>query len=537
MIHKLKKLSLEQQLFISFLSLSCFLLLFSLSIAFLFSSAWKRKDIDSSLKATASYIASMDQIASMLQLGYPDESVRRELDFLSENFPDINIIAVYNTEGLRFYHTDRHMTGETYMDGEEAAILAGSPPYITVGYGTFGAQRRAYHSIRSRDDSIIGYVTVSAFTNYISEQAGAFIPTYILVGVLMFFVSLLLTHAVVRALRSSLMGHHPQELLDLYIRQDTVLNAMEEGLIASDQKGMVVFANQSAKTIFSEKGELTGKPLKEIFPESLVHTILQYGAASYHRSCTTAQKRLLVSELPFENGGSVQGVLTVVNDRTELDTVIDELSGARSMLDTLRAFNHEFLNKLHVILGMVEMEQYQQVRKYIGSVNDQVQGCISDTMNHISEPTIAALIIGKSQRCNELRIQWELSQASDFANREQFDVHALVVILGNLLDNAMDALNTVDTEDRRLFVEIRDDEGPLQIVVRDNGPGIAEPQRIFEKGYTTKAESRGYGLFLLKEQVEKYGGVVRVNSTLGCGAEFIIQMTKGGSHDVSGDDC
>ena len=183
MIQKLKKLSLEQQLFISFLSLSCFLLLFSLSIAFLFSSAWKRKDIDKSLKATASYIASMDQIASMLQLGYPDESVQRELDFLSENFPDINIIAVYNTEGLRFYHTDRHETGETYMDGEEAAVLAGSPPYITVGYGTFGAQRRAYHSIRSQDDSIIGYVTVSAFTNYISEQAGAFIPTYILVGV------------------------------------------------------------------------------------------------------------------------------------------------------------------------------------------------------------------------------------------------------------------------------------------------------------------------------------------------------------------
>ena len=113
MIQKLKKLSLEQQLFISFLSLSCFLLLFSLSIAFLFSSAWKRKDIDKSLKATASYIASMDQIASMLQLGYPDESVQRELDFLSENFPDINIIAVYNTEGLRFYHTDRHSDGES----------------------------------------------------------------------------------------------------------------------------------------------------------------------------------------------------------------------------------------------------------------------------------------------------------------------------------------------------------------------------------------------------------------------------------------
>lgn len=142
---------------------------------------------------------------------------------------------------------------------------------------------------------------------------------------------------------------------------------------------------------------------------------------------------------------------------------------------------------------MVEMGQYQQARKYIGSVNDQVQGCISDTMNHIAEPTIAALIIGKSQRCNELKIQWELSQDSDFANRAGFDVSALVVILGNLLDNAMDALNTAGIEDRRLFAEIRDDGGPLRILVRDNGPGIADVEKIFEKGYTTKAESRGYG--------------------------------------------
>ena len=103
-----------------------------------------------------------------------------------------------------------------------------------------------------------------------------------------------------------------------------------------------------------------------------------------------------------------------------------------------------------------------------------------------------------------------------------------MVILGNLLDNAMDALNTAGIEDRRLFAEIRDDGGPLRILVRDNGPGIADVERIFEKGYTTKAESRGYGLFLLKEQVEKYGGCVEVSSAPGQGAQFRIRITKGG---------
>ena len=115
----------------------------------------------------------MDQIVSMLEIGYPDDSTIKELDSLSDTFSDISVIAVYNTDGLRFYHTDRHETGETYLYGEEAAILAGSPPYITVGYGTYGSQRRAFHSIRNEAGDIIGYVTASVFTDYISRQAQA----------------------------------------------------------------------------------------------------------------------------------------------------------------------------------------------------------------------------------------------------------------------------------------------------------------------------------------------------------------------------
>lgn len=218
MIEKLKKLSLEKQLFISFFSLCALLLLLSLSMTLTFNLSRQRQDIDRNLSSIASYIASMEQIVSMLEIGYPVDSIIKELDSLSENFSDISVIAVYNTDGLRFYHTDRHETGETYLDGEEAAILAGSPPYITVGYGTYGTQRRAFHSVRNAEGEIIGYVTVSVFTDYISRQAQTFVLSYFFVGILMLLVSLALTHGIIRALRSSLMGHHPMELLDLYIQ-------------------------------------------------------------------------------------------------------------------------------------------------------------------------------------------------------------------------------------------------------------------------------------------------------------------------------
>ena len=132
MIQKFRKLSLESQLFLSFMAVSICLLLLSLSITLFSTITRQRQEIDKNISALASYIASMDNVISMLENGYPDDSAIEELDSLSENFSDLNVIAVYNTNGLRFYHTNRQETGETFVGGEEEAILKGSQPYITI---------------------------------------------------------------------------------------------------------------------------------------------------------------------------------------------------------------------------------------------------------------------------------------------------------------------------------------------------------------------------------------------------------------------
>ena len=231
MMQKFRKLSLESQLFFSFMAVSVCLLLLSLSITLFSTITRQRQEIDKNISALAAYVASMDNVVSMLENGYPDGSANEALDSLSENFPDLNVIAIYNTTGLRFYHTNRKETGETFVGGEEEAILKGSQPYITIGYGTNGSQRRAFHSIRNSDGAIIGFVIASVFNTYISEQIHEVFPTYLLAAMIMLLVSILLAHGLVSLLRDSLMGHHPTELLDLYLRQDTVLNALELGFI------------------------------------------------------------------------------------------------------------------------------------------------------------------------------------------------------------------------------------------------------------------------------------------------------------------
>lgn len=230
-------------------SVSALLLLLSLGITLYFDIARQSQSIDSTISGTAAYVASMGGVAEMLERGYPAQEITGALDSLHQNFPDIDIIAVYDRNGLRFYHTSRQETGETFVAGEETAILSGAPPYITTGYGTHGNQRVAFHAVRDGAGDIIGFVTVAIFRADILQRSLNLVLLFFLVLGGMFGVALLLSRGIVHLLKGSLRGHHPEELLDLYLQQDGLLNAIEDGLVATDLRGQVVFANDQARAL------------------------------------------------------------------------------------------------------------------------------------------------------------------------------------------------------------------------------------------------------------------------------------------------
>ena len=197
MLQKIKSLSLERQLFLSFSAVSALLLMLSLGITLYFDIARQSQSIDSTISSTAAYVASMDGVAEMLANGYPTQEVTGSLDSLHQNFPGIDIIAVYDRNGLRFYHTSRLETGETFVAGEETAILSGSPPYITTGYGTHGNQRVAFHAVRDGSGSIIGFVTAAIFRADILQRSLNLVLLFSLVLGGMFGVALLLARGIV----------------------------------------------------------------------------------------------------------------------------------------------------------------------------------------------------------------------------------------------------------------------------------------------------------------------------------------------------
>lgn len=529
MLSRFRKISLEKQLFINFLSLSVCLLFLSLSITLSLNLTRRRNEIDRSIISIAAYIASLDQVTAMLELGYPTEEARKELDTLYETFTDINVIVIYNTNGLRFYHTDRQQSGETLMEGEEAAILNGSGPYITTGIGSRGTQRRAFHAITNKSGERIGFVMASVYTTYITDQAKALLPAYFVIALIMLVPSILLSHMIVRLLRASLMGHHPQELLDLYLKQETVLNAMEEGIIASDCSGAVIFANQAASRLISTEGPVTGRLIREVFPFTSSGEILKTGVSVSHRSCQLESHPLIYSELPIGSPPDIQGVLTILTDRSEIENLSDELSGARSMLDTLRSFNHEFLNKLHVILGYLQTGQTEQAIQFITNSNLVSSQAIRQTADCLRVSRICAIVIGKMMHAAELGILLTVSPDSRCMNQDLIlPIEDYITIIGNLLENAIEELAASGKELKEIMIGIHMSESCTIITCEDTGRGIPEELLpvIFEKGVSSKGENRGTGLFLIHNLTELHHGEIAIDTEAGEGTCFTITFTR-----------
>lgn len=529
---KKPKNTLERQLYISFFSISALVLLLSLSSTLYYDISRQRQDVDTSISGAADYIAAMPDVVSMLELGYPDDSVKKDIDSFCSSIPNISVVVICDKDGLRFYHTDRQKTGDSFVGGDETAILSGSAPYITTGYGTKGTQRRAFHPVRGSDGDITGFVMASVFTAHISERQKRIILVHIAILFIMLFVCLFLTHAIVGYLKKSLMGFHPDELLNLYIRQDEVLNAVEEGLIASAPDGTILFSNIVARRIYSEDAApLMGQPLQLLFPQTKIEQIVKTGEPAHSRACVIGSRTVLANEIPIRNSGKepVQGILTILNDQTEMLKMSDELSGARTMLDTLRAFNHEFLNKLHIILGYLQTGETEKAIKFIVNSNLVSSQSIRQTADCIRVSRICALIIGKMMHAAELGILLTLTHDSRCMEADLIlPMECYIKTIGNLLENAIEELNGDDSNIKEIHLGLYCRSDCSIITCEDTGGGINEEllEHIFENGVSSKGENRGTGLYLIRQIAEEHCGEITIDTEPGEGTCFTVTFTK-----------
>lgn len=206
----------------------------------------------------------------------------------------------------------------------------------------------------------------------------------------------------------------------------------------------------------------------------------------------------------------------------------EDFEGTKFLVDSMRANNHDFTNKLHVILGLIQIGQYDKAISYIQNISIIQRETISKVIKSIENPSFAALIIGKIARASECNVKFILNEGSRFKNEDiSLPSEALVTITGNLIDNALDSMNNdVSETEKILSVGIYTRPSELLIIVKDTGTGIADNiiDKIFENGFSTKGEGRGIGLYHTKQLIESLGGKITVESQVGLGTSFMVNL-------------
>ena len=437
------------------------------------------------------------------------------LDSLRDTLEDIDVISVVGSDYVRLYHSNHELINSTY-DGTIPRFDDDSEGYYaTNDSGPSGTQRRAYAAIYDEEGNYIGFVMAIMLMQNIYKETWQTALIFILITIVAILMELLISTELSSTIKKSLMGYEPDVFSAMYRIRDNILESLDEGIIAIDNEGRVQFVNGAADMILNQiENGLGYRIVGEKFDN------IQLGSET-----------LLVERMPIKENEVTIGEVAILHDRAEYTKLMEDLTGTRYLVDSMRANNHDFTNKLHVIMGLIQMEMYEEAVSYIENITIVQRATISKIMNAVQEPSIAALLIGKIARASELNVKFVLREGCHYSNADmQLPSELLVTVIGNLIENAFEAMNEKSGYEvqKELLFGIYSRPGAVLITTDDTGVGISEEnlERIFENGFSTKGKGRGTGLYQAKEMVERYGGEITVESQEGIGSSFSISFTK-----------
>ena len=463
-------------------------------------------------------------------------NLMRYLDSLKKSLYDVDVISIVNKNNQRFYHTNHSLIGTQYNGEQPDFSPVEKTFYIVNTNGPSGAQRRAYSALYSETGEYLGFIMVIILTEHVNENITQIITTYAILAVVAIVIELFITSRISKSIKNSLLGYEPDTISAMYLVRDNILESLKEGVIAVDKNGNILFTNNSAVKMLDKSStatEFIGKNIEQIKNGNVIKTVLngsekEFGIQGQRMDGTD----VIIDRIPIKHEEDPIDTICILHDRAEYTKLMEDLAGTRYLVDSMRANNHDFTNKLHVILGLIQMEMYDQATSYIENITMVQRASISKIMNCISEPALAALLIGKTARAAELNVKFTLRDGSHFSNTDMhIPTEVLITVIGNLIENAFESMNAKEpnpSNPNELIIGLFSKEDSILITVDDTGLGISEEnkQRIFENGFSTKGENRGTGLYQVKTMVENLGGLITVDSQENVGTSFFVYFSK-----------
>lgn len=492
--------------------------------------------LDQNLQNVAQAISHSQIVQEGIAVDNTEESYRivsPYLDSLKESLSNIDVISVVGSDGIRKYHSNTELVGTVY-DGTVPEFQYGEKIlYVSSDTGPSGSQRRAYAAIYDENGNYSGFVLAVMLSQNINRIIVNTVIIHLICAVAVIFCAIILSRHLSQKVKRLLLGYEPDTFSAMFSIRDNILESLDEGILAVDIDEKIIYINKAARNILHIQTELPeGQKISEISPYLSMNRTLSSGEKYFKMLIHPSQcDDVLADYVPVIDQEHIVGALCILRDRTEYTKMMEDLSGVRHMVECMRANNHDFVNKLHVILGLIQMGNTAEASEYITHITTIQQTVLHNIMKNIEDPSVAALLIGKYARASELNIRFTLKSGSKLSRTDISLLSSdLVTIIGNLLDNAMDSMDENEKLPKNLEIGIFTRPHAMLISVDDTGAGIAGENQsaIFDNGFSTKGENRGTGLFVVKSLIQKYGGEITVESELDAGTSFTVTLTDEG---------
>ncbi len=425
---------------------------------------------------------------------------------ITSSFPDEVGTSILHPESV--VTQGRGWTGEIWRNGNHVLI--------------------AQVPVLDDDGKMVGIISAGQGYPSTTEMIQEIAPSALITLIISLLLGTTGSVLLARRVKHQTRGMEPREIAELFEHREALLHGVKEGIISISPDYRVMLANDVAIELLQLPAHCVGKTLDELDVVPQVRQALTTSQEQPDRQFLVGERVLVFNRMPVKTARKDLGSVTTFRDKTELTLLEQELGDSKATADMLRAQTHEFANQLHAISGLIQLEEYDEVVGFIDGVSFSRSRIFEDVSARIAEPTIAALLIAKSSVATERGVHLQMAPNSTLGRCNDQLARDLTTVIGNLVDNAMDAAASAPNPE--IQVGIEDTNDMVRIVVSDNGEGIAEDaiDEIFTQGFSTKDSAvsggRGFGLAISRLVCRRRGGELAAANA--SGARFTATLRK-----------
>jgi len=434
-------------------------------------------------------------------------------------------VVVGNLKGLR-YSANKDNELDKEMGTSNAAVLTQGKSVIYEGAGVSGPAIKAKTPIYNDKGEIIGVSSVGFLLNNVDKKLTEY--DFEIIGMSLAILGVGIVGAMVIAgkFKKLIFGLEPEEISFLFKEKEATLESVRDAIIALNTDSHIVSMNKKAREVLDENEIAVGGKIHNIRLNNILDTVIKNNQVFMNQRVMLNKQIYMVDSSPIVEDMKVRGAVLTLRSESDIELLVNEVSQIKGYSDNLRAQNHEYLNKLNTIFGLLQLGEYKMAMSQISEEIKERQDIVAFLMTSVKNPLISACLLGQMNKANELKVRLELDPDSNLTYAPSVkESQYIVAILSNIIDNAMDAVRLRNGTNGLVRVSFTDLGRDLVFDIEDNGYGISIEQeaQIFTEGYTTKVgENHGLGLAIVNTVLEQMDGQIFITKSQLGGARFSV---------------